>query len=1566
MGEFRLAGAYVEVRMDRTKLNADIAKLQREKATLKARVELDTREADQRIVRLVRDRRVKVGVDLDERAVTASLQRLTRDRTMQVKIDLDDRALTRLASRRVDINATLNEAALRRTERALDKLTEDRTVRILATADTRVAADEIRNLTRRQRVRIGVDVDTRVAADDIANLTRRRMLRVTADADTAAAANSLRFLTRDRRINIRTNMLGLGSLGSLGSSLGSSASSAGILGSRFVMLASAALLALPAVASLGQAIVQMGPAAALAAPALGSLITMGAALGVGLHGVGTAFKSAFETGASSATAAASAARALESAQTNVARSARSLKEAQVDAARQIADAQKRVQDAVEDVRDAEVQAAADRRAALRRVADAERDLADAQADATRVQEDLNEARQTAADQLEDLANRLTSAELDQRDAVMDVADAEKALNLLKAKGSAANADDLARAQLAYDRAVQRLKEQQLETKRLQEENAAAAKAGVEGSDGVKAAHERVADAQRNVADKARGVGEAQAGAAEVAKAGAESVRDAQEALADAQQGVADAQVTASRQVRGAQEALADAQKAVAAAMAQGSTEATKFNDAMSKLSPNAREFVTAVQGIAPAWSAVRADVQDALFKGLGDTLTNMSSAVLPAVQDGLVGMATVLNDMATGLMDTFTALGKNGTLSQMFSGLTAGMQPLAQVPGQIAQAFVELSVAASPAFTRMTTAAGEAATEISDKLSEAFASGRLETSIETAVGVVQQFGALLGDIFGTVGNILKAAGEGAGDALGGLGSVFEELRRITAMPEVQQMLTTIFEAVNEIAALIATTLGAVIMAVLPLLTALAPTITVLAEALGPVLGQLAVALGEALMPIMEALLPIVETVGAALIDVIEAVMPLLAPVGELIAAIVDAIAPVIDVVLDTVVTMADALSAMLLPVIESLVPLVGMIGQLFADLAPAFAQITLALIPLIPPLGVLAVSMSKLLLEILTPLIPVITWLAELVAGMLAEAITAFVTVLTAVITEIQKFVDAMTEGVEWVVEKFEWLYDTLVGHSIIPDLVNAIVKWFGDLWKKTKKIFTDLKDGVVKIWNDLWTKLKEKWNTFYTGLKTSLTNGWTNVKNSFTNLKTSVSNTWNTMWNNARDKVTTIFTSIRGKIRDFKTSMTTSFTLLRDGLGRVWDGIKSKLSSPIKWVVGNVYNDGVRKMWNTIAGKINSKIVLPSIGLKFAKGGIVPGQGTGDTVPAMLTPKERVLSLAQVDHLGGHRAIDAMLGKDRSEGRTGGNPDNRVAQGMQKFDKGGIVGTLSSIGGAISGGIDWAKDLVIGGLKSAAQKAISSVVRPLINQIPGGSSSYGRLAKGVPNNLLDKMLGFLGNEDKKAVGGPVVQRGLAWARTQHGKAYQWGGNGNPSWDCSGLVSAIESVIRGESPHRRWATGAFSGNTAPGGWVRGLNSPYQIGITNAGVGHTAGTIAGVNVESRGGDGVVIGSGARGVNSSMWTDRYGYAPATKYDTGGLLPPGRTLVDNQTGKPEAVLTPAERAAFEDIVRNGAGITIGNINVNGTFDLSSPTSRKAAAEAMVSEMNEALRNWNRSRQR
>ncbi|MGW7726201.1 hypothetical protein ACWGJ6_23065 [Streptomyces canus] len=1500
-----------------------------------------------------------ITLDIDDTAALAKLRRFA-----------DEHSRTVL---KAVIDADLNEASKRRVTQQLDRLTADRVVNIRASVDTRVAAAEIRNLTQRRTVRIGIDVDTRVAADSIANLTRRRMMTVQARADTADAANSLRFLTRDRTVNVRTRTIGgLGGLAGLGGSASGSAGGVGILSSKMAMLASVAIGSLPTIASLAQSIAAMGPAAAIAAPAVLSLATAFAAVKVGTSGIGDAFKAAFAPATSSAGAATKSTRTLENAQRSLAKAQQGVKdaevraaEARVAAARQIEDAQRDLKTTVQDVADAN-------RRAAQQVAGAERDLADAQRAARQAQRDLTDARKEAAEELQDLNNRLEDAQLDQRQKVLDLQDAEQELAAVKAKGGKAGQEDFDKAQLQYDRAVQALEEQQTETARLEQQTTDANKAGVEGSKSVVDAKQQIADANQAVTDKTQALRDAELEQTRATTDGLQRVMLAERDVADAREAARKAAVDGARDIKDAQDAVADAARALADAHTAGAAAVNKLGDAMAKLSPNAREFVNAVLAQGAAWRALKLDVQDRLMAGLGSKFTQLSTAVIPPLRAGLGGMADNLNTVAKNAANAVIQLSKTGQLRQMFDGVNAGVSNLNRIPGQIITGLAQVSVAASPAFARLTEAAGGAADRIAERLAGAFKSGALEDAINGAVDVAKQFGSLLADIGGTVGNVLKAAAAGGGDALGTLGSVFAELRRITAMPEVQKALASIFTAVNAIAKLFAGTLGAVLQAVLPLLAALAPVVTELATKFGPLLADLASALGKALMPIMDALLPVLSDVGDLIVSLVQAVMPLLKPIGTLLGAIVTALAPVLSAIGAALVPVVAALVQGLMPVVMALVPIVVQLGQFLGQMAPAFTGIVLALVPLLPAISELVVSLLNLALQVVGPLLPLIAQLASMMAGTLAGAIGILVPVITTVIGWITKLADVVTSVVKWIVDKFTYLYDVLVGHSIIPDMVKAIIGWFTSLWTKTKEIFNQLKQGVIDRWNALWKAVSDRWSSFWNGLRTALGNAKTSIVNWVSGLKTSFTNTWSSMWTSAVSKVTSIFTTLRGKISDFKTSMLNSVKAMRDGIGSLWSGIQSKFAGPVKWVVSHVYNNGLRKMWNSIAGKINSKISLPSISLGFNKGGVVPGTGNTDTVPAMLTPGERILSKQQVTKLGGHRGIDAILGQDQPT-KTGGNPSRqeerqRYQGGTQHFVGGGIVGKVTgAIGGAVGSVASWAKDVVVGGLKAAAQKALSALVRPLINQIPGGNAGIGGLLKGLSNKAVDGMLGWLGNEDKKAVGGPVVQKALSWVKTQNGLPYQWAGNGNPSWDCSGLMSAIESVIRGERPHRRWATGSFVGNNGPAGWVRNLNSPFMIGITNAGVGHTAGTLAGMNVESSGGRGVHMGKSARGYNDSLFTSRWGFAPAAKYDSGGLLQPGATMAINKTGRPERILDPQQTALFEQLVSGagaGGSVTIENITVSGHFDFSSPADRRAAAYALVDEMNEALRKRNKSR--
>lgn len=1533
-GSFRIAEGYVEVTADESSYERSMRRLQQQKT------------------------KVGVVLDLDDSSALAKLRQFA-----------DQHARTVL---KAVIDADLSETSVRRVTAQLDRLTKDRVVNIRASVDTRVAAAEISNLTQRRQVRIGIDVDTRVAADSLANLTRRRQMTIQANADTAAARARLDALTRDRRMNVRVDLdrsvfSTLSSLGGGGGGGGGGALTGMI--SKILKLSAVAGSALPTVVSLGQALVQMGPAAAVAAPAVLSLGAAFAAIKIGTSGIGDAFKAAFAPATSSANSAASSVRQVENAQRSLAKAQQGVKDAEVaaaaarvQAARQIQDAQLNLKNTVSDVGDSN-------RRAAEQVAQAERDLADAQRAARQAQLDLNDARKQAAQDLEDLNARLADAQLDQRQKVLDLQDAEQNLAAVKAKGAAASKEEIDKAQLQYDRAVQALQEQQTETTRLQKQAEDANKAGVEGSKQVSDAKQKISDANQTVTDKTQALKDAEIEQARNAQDGAQKIAKAERDLSDARAAAAKAAVDGARQIADAQAAVADAARSLTDAQTSGATATNKVADAMAKLAPNARSFVNAVLAQREAWRGLKLDVQNTLFAGLGQKFTTMSTAILPSLKTGLTGTAGVLNTMAKNAGTAITQLGKTGMLRQMFSGLNEGLKPLSRIPGQFITGLTQISIAASPAFKRLTTAAGGVADTISRKLGEAFKSGRLEGAINGAIQIAKQFGKLLGDIFATVGNILKAAGAAGGDALGSLGAVFSELRKITAMPEVQKMLTSIFKALSDIGKLIATGIGGIIQAVLPLLAALAPVVSELAAKFGPVIAQLLGGLGKALMPIMQALLPILVNVGDVLVKLVQAVMPLLKPIGDLLGAVIKALAPIIKMIGDNLTIIIGALAKGLAPVVASLIPAVAMFGQLFGALAPLFPPLYAAVFPLLVPLGQLIASLIQLAVQVITPLIPLVVGLAKVLTTVLGAAIAVFVPVVQTTIGGITELSNALTVAVQWIVKGFQWLYDTLVGHSIIPDLVKAIIGWFTSLWTGTKKIFTDLKNWVVDTWNSLWDKARSKWNSFWSGLKSAISGAWTTVKNGVTDLKNGITNTWNNLWNGARDKISSIFSTINGKINTFKSGMKTAFSTLRDALGTIWDGVKSKIASPVRFVVNTVYNNGIRRMWNSIAGKISSKITLPSISLGFNRGGVVPGSGNRDTVPAMLTPGERILSNQQVAALGGHRGIDAMLGKDRPTG-TGGNPtsqqERKRHQATQGFGDGGIIGKVtSSIGGAISSAASWTKDLVIGGLKSAAQKALSALVRPLINQIPG--SGIGNLMRGLANKAVDGMLGWFTTEDKKAVGGPAVQRALSWVKTQDGKPYQWGGNNNPSFDCSGLMSAIESVIRGESPHRRWATGAFSGSSGPAGWVRNLNSPFMIGITNAGVGHTAGTLAGMNVESSGGRGVHMGKSARGYNDPLFTSHWGFAPAAKYDNGGLLAQGATMAINNTGRPERILDPRQTAMFEALVNGTKGAAGDNYHIQLTVQtttIPSPSELRRFTDTIAPAMVKSIRSYDRGR--
>jgi len=286
------------------------------------------------------------------------------------------------------------------------------------------------------------------------------------------------------------------------------------------------------------------------------------------------------------------------------------------------------------------------------------------------------------------------------------------------------------------------------------------------------------------------------------------------------------------------------------------------------------------------------------------------------------------------------------------------------------------------------------------------------------------------------------------------------------------------------------------------------------------------------------------------------------------------------------------------------------------------------------------------------------------------------------------------------------------------------------------------------------------------------------------------------------------------------------------------------------------------------------------------------------------------------------------------------------------------------------------------GGITVTTRMPTTRSLAMIAAAVGAGSRMFARdIARGVGARMkADIVGGLLAAAGPKDAGGGPVSPGLAgalrWARSQAGKPYIWGGVGPYGYDCSGFQSAITNVIRGRRPYSRLgSTGTFPWP----GFVSGTGA-YMIGSFRGSPGHMAGTLNGVNVESRGGEGVVIGSRARGARNSMFSTvrrLQGFArggirrgdPAFDYldprglhfigdnlrqllkplvlDQGGWLPPGRSVAYNGTGRPERVLPPR---------RGGDGAALPPIQFNHcTF---AGTSQKQFEDLIVGAVDKARR--------
>lgn len=517
------------------------------------------------------------------------------------------------------------------------------------------------------------------------------------------------------------------------------------------------------------------------------------------------------------------------------------------------------------------------------------------------------------------------------------------------------------------------------------------------------------------------------------------------------------------------------------------------------------------------------------------------------------------------------------------------------------------------------------------------------------------------------------------------------------------------------------------------------------------------------------------------------------------------------------------------------------------------------------------------------------------------------------------------------VIDWFKWLWDQLVGHSIIPDMLADIVNWFKGLPQRAWNALIVLKDKLfdvaTKAWNAFTKAASDKWNgtiNWIKGLPQAAYDKFIAIKNK---LATVSALAWAAFLAMANEKWRGIISWVAGlpqaaynKFISIKDKLITAakigFQALIDKAKELVDGKVGFMS----WIggipgrigkalgsIGSTIANALKTAWNATASWINKNgianvnkittkfgLTIPNLPT-FATGGVIPGrQSRKDNVLIAARTGEGILVPEAVRALGGASGLKKINDASRFSSAA---VAKLVGAGLPGFADGGVVGWITS---HLQMGTGWLLSHLISPLPGLIQRffprpeALSKVTQGSIRQLAVAASKWGQTkdAQGstTGNWNVDRwrpqvtaVLGALGLGTHVAeLMGPVLRRMQLESGGNPNAINLWDINARNGVPSKGLMQVIDPTFAAYGPRYN---------------NRGIWDPYSN------------IYAGLNY-------------ARARYGSIQAIDPRVKPGG-YDAGGWLPPGINVTRNATGRAEPVFSPSQWATLTRLVALSANV-------------------------------------------
>lgn len=311
----------------------------------------------------------------------------------------------------------------------------------------------------------------------------------------------------------------------------------------------------------------------------------------------------------------------------------------------------------------------------------------------------------------------------------------------------------------------------------------------------------------------------------------------------------------------------------------------KLAEAMAKLSPNAQAFIRSLQKIGPAFSALRLDVQDALFRGLGKSVETLAKRYIPALRGPMLTIASGFNAAALGVAAFLSRADNVMDVRSIFTATGVAMQSLKPILTNIVAGLLDFATVGASLLPEMAKSVEGLSEKFRAWADNARRTGQIEEWIRNAGVAAKDLGGIflnIGQIIGTVFQVVPGVG-----LLAHLKNMTQAVEDFLKSAEGQADLLAFFNgltmAASAIGPVLAAAFGAFTQGVVPLLANLA-------TAVGPGLTTFLYGMRDALIQLQPSAILLGEAVGTLLTNL----TPLLPVVADFIAKLVEFAAPLIE------------------------------------------------------------------------------------------------------------------------------------------------------------------------------------------------------------------------------------------------------------------------------------------------------------------------------------------------------------------------------------------------------------------------------------------------------------------------------------------------------------------------------------------------------------------------------------------------------------------------------------------------------------------------------------------------